>query len=109
MDAATVSRVMSLVPERTPRAPTGSALVLHDAHPPRIALLLRFLHWLTPLEVLSREEQQALGVRAGAVRPLGADEEADAPPEPGARVFEHDPDPTPVRPPEAGQTDGVRA
>jgi hypothetical protein len=30
-----------------------------------MTLIRRFLHWLGPLDTLSREEQQALGLRGG--------------------------------------------
>ena len=104
MDASTVFRLISLVPDRTARAPSGSAFALHDGHSARIALLMRFLHWLGPLDALSKEDQQALGVRSGGGRSMGPDEdELDG--EPLADElppFEDDADKTPVRPSEAG-------
>jgi hypothetical protein len=100
MDAATVLRVMSLIPDRTPRVQSGSAFVPDETHPPRLALVQRFLHWLGPLAPLTKEDQQALGVRSSGGR---------SPEEPGDLAdlddelpeFEDDPDKTPLRIPEA--------
>jgi hypothetical protein len=74
MDAATVFRVISLIPDRMPRTQSGCAF---DAggQPERIALLSRFLGWLGPLDPISKEDQQLLGVRAGGGKPLGIGEE----------------------------------
>ncbi len=94
MDAATVFRVISLIPDRVAREPSGSAFVLQDGHTARVALLTRFLHWLGPLEALSRESQQALGVRSGGGKAMEMEEDL---PE-----FEDEEDKTPVRLPEAG-------
>lgn len=88
MDAITVQRVISLVPERTGRSITGSAF--EPAGSARVELLARFLHWLGPLQPTSKEEQQALGVRAGGKPLLEGDEEADEPqvsmPEAGTQI-----------------------
>jgi hypothetical protein len=75
MDAATVFRVISMIPDRSLRAQSGSAFVA-GGHSDRVALLLKFLHWLGPLDPLSKEDQQLLGVRSGGGRPLAAGEEA---------------------------------
>jgi hypothetical protein len=79
MSSAMVFRVMSLIPERTARAQSGS---LFDstrvaAHPERIALITRFLGWLGPLDALTKEDQQLLGLRSSGGRPMGSD--ADEP------------------------------
>ena len=53
MSTAMVFRVMSLIPERTPRAQSGSLFDLPTrivTHPERIALITRFLDWLGPLD-----------------------------------------------------------
>jgi hypothetical protein len=75
MSSAMVFRVMSLIPERTPRAQSGS---LFDssrvtAHPERIALITRFLGWLGPLDALTKEDQQLLGLRSSGGRPVDAE------------------------------------
>jgi len=74
MDAATVFRVISLIPDRMPRTQSGC---LFDAggQPERLVLLAKFLSWLGPLDAISKEDQQLLGVRSGGGRPLGVDEE----------------------------------
>ena len=79
MNAAMVFRLMSLVPDRSPRAQSGSVQPLQAAacrYPERMALS-------RPIPALARaarpddqEDQQILGVRSGGGRPLGASEEA---------------------------------
>ena len=80
MDASLVFRLMSLIPDRSPRAQCGSVFSPSEAaacrHPDRIAYLTRFLHWLGPLDPMTREDQQILGVRSGGGRPMLAGEEA---------------------------------
>ena len=82
MEAAMVSRVMSLIPDRTARLQSGSVFSQAEAtsskHPERFALLARFLHWLGPLDTLTKEDQQFLGLRNGGGRPLGEGEELEA-------------------------------
>lgn len=74
MDGVAVLRLMALIPERTPRLQTGAQFRADGS--PRIDLLCRFLHWLGPLNAVSREEQQVLGVRAASARPLAEGEES---------------------------------
>jgi hypothetical protein len=75
METAMVYRVISLIPDRTARAQSGSVFSEAEAssskHPERFALLARFLHWLGPLDTLTKEDQQFLGLRNGGGRPLG--------------------------------------
>lgn len=68
MDTATVFRVISLIPDRTPRSPSGSAF--DGASSERAELLSRFLGWLGPLNPIGKDDQQLLGARAGATKPL---------------------------------------
>lgn len=80
MDAALVYRLISLVPDRCARAQSGSVFSPSQAaacrYPDRMSYLGRFLHWLGPLDPMTKEDQQILGVRSGGGRPLGASEEA---------------------------------
>ena len=69
MDTANVFRVISLIPDRAPRAQSGCAFAL-EGQSDRIALLARLLHWLGPLDSLSKEDQQFLGLRSNHARPL---------------------------------------
>ena len=73
MDTANVFRVISLIPDRAPRAQSGCAFAL-EGQSDRIALLARFLHWLGPLDSLSKEDQQFLGLRPNHARPLEEEE-----------------------------------
>lgn len=76
MDAATVFRVISLIPDRMPRAQSG-AVFSAGGQSDRVVLLCKFLHWLGPLDPVSKEDQQLLGVRSGGGRPLAAEEEGE--------------------------------
>ena len=75
MNGANVSRLISLVPERMPRGQSGTRFSADGSQ--RMDLLCRFLHWLGPLNSVSREEQQVLGVRAGGGRSLIDEEGAE--------------------------------
>ena len=99
MDAASVIRLMSLIPDRALRAPTGGLFVA-EGKSERVVLLARFLHWLGPLDALSKEDQQLLGVRSGGGKSMsedgegmeageesdGADEAPRAQPEAGTQI-----------------------
>jgi hypothetical protein len=74
MDAATVFRVISLMPDRMPR--TQSGCVFNPlGQPERVVMLAKFLSWLAPLDPIGKEDQHRLGVRSGGGRPLGLGEE----------------------------------
>jgi hypothetical protein len=96
MDASTVRRVMEMIPERTARQQSGSAFAADcpGHHAGRLAHLVRFLHWMSPLEALPREDQQALGLLNAAGRPVHA---ADLEEEDGEALAEE----TPPREPES--------
>ena len=102
MDAATIARMMSLIPERAAWAHTGSAFVPHESHGPGLAYVAPFLNWMSPLTVLTKDDQRALGLIGPAHRqaaepldPEEADElaEADEAPDPEATL-----PPAPERP-----------
>jgi hypothetical protein len=73
MDASAVSRLMSLVPDRVARSQSGS--LFNGSSSERAVLLAKFLGWLGPLSPITREEQQALGVRSGGARPLSDEDD----------------------------------
>ena len=78
MNAGTVSRLLSLIPQRTGRAQSGvlfSPQVNGCAYPERLAHLSRFLSWLRPLGALTREEQVLLGLVAPNGKPMQPDED----------------------------------
>jgi hypothetical protein len=68
MNAATVSRVMSLIPDRVTRTQSGTAFAGIAAtscvHPERVALLVEFLHWLSPIYPTTRDDQMRFGLFA---------------------------------------------
>jgi hypothetical protein len=75
-----VSKVLALIPERATRYASGSRFLPGGAacaHPERIAFVSQFLHWMTPLGALTREDQQRLGLASAASRPTDAADEAD--------------------------------
>jgi hypothetical protein len=80
MNAGTVSRVLSLIPERTARSHSGVQFQLEAAacgHPERLAHVSKFLSWLSPLESLTRDDQCVLGLIASNGRPVHAADEED--------------------------------
>lgn len=78
MDASLVQRLVSLVPERAPRVQSGTLFSATQAaacrQPERMSYLTKFLHWLGPLDPMTREDQQILGVRSSGGRPMLAGE-----------------------------------
>ena len=76
MNAAIVSRTLALIPERMPRAQTGSAFTEEEAlrtqQPERIAHLMRFLSWLGPLNPLTKDDLRVLGLLNQYGKPAGA-------------------------------------
>ena len=81
MNPAAVSRLISLIPDRSPRMQSGTVFVASEAaacrYPERMSYLTRFLHWLGPLDPMTREDQQILGVRSSGGRPMLAGEEGE--------------------------------
>jgi hypothetical protein len=81
MNPGTVSRLLSLIPQRTGRVPSGVLFRPHAcgcAYPERLAQLSRFLSWLRPLDALTREEQVSLGLVAPNGKPMQPADEDDA-------------------------------
>ena len=80
MNAATVSRTLSLIPDRLPRAQTGSVFseeeALRTAQPERIAHLMRFLSWLGPLNPLTKDDLRILGLLNPYGKPVTASGES---------------------------------
>lgn len=98
MDRATVHRIISLIPERAAWTSSGSTFT-PAGKSERVALIAGLLHWLSPLDALSVENQQFLGLRGNGARPAEAESEA----EDGELADEIDDEPTtPMRLPGAG-------
>jgi len=75
-----VSRVLALIPERSVRLASGSRFVPTGAmcaHPERLAAVSQFLNWMTPLNALTRDDQQRLGIATSGARLVDAADEAD--------------------------------
>ena len=78
MNEAMVSRIVSMVPERITRLPSGTAFTVNGAggDPARLAYVARYLQWLSPLNPIEKEDQRALGLLSAASgRTLGLGEE----------------------------------
>ncbi len=86
MNAAAVFRMLSLVPDRMGRTQSGAAFLLEGCsckHPDRLSHVSKFLHWLSPLDALTKDDQRTLGLIAANGRPvLAADDDAEAEVEP---------------------------
>jgi hypothetical protein len=68
-------RILSLIPERAARAPSGAAFTLEASacrHPERIAHLVEFLSWTSPLYPITRFDQRVLGLLNEQGRPVHA-------------------------------------
>ena len=81
MNAATVSRILTLIPDRAARVQSGATFQLEAAsctHPERLAHISKFLGWLSPLDALTREDQCILGLIASNGRPVHVADEEDA-------------------------------
>lgn len=80
MDAARVYRVLDLIPDRTSRRQFGAAFgdvrATTCVHPERLALLVEFLHWLTPIYPTTKDDQMRLGLFAS--KQAHAEEEEEA-------------------------------
>ncbi len=81
MDAAMIARVMSVIPERTAWAHSGSAFVLQESHGAQVRYLAQFLNWLSPLSAITKDDQRALGLLATPARPAEEDPEIDGVPD----------------------------
>ena len=97
MNAALVSRTLSLVPDRMPRTQTGTlfnpAAPGVCAHPARVAHLARFLDWLGPLREVTLEDQREFGLltpfgKPALDAPMLDEESAAEPAAPEARPTE---------------------
>jgi hypothetical protein len=85
MNAAIVSRTLSLIPDRVARVQSGSLFDPNAqgacAHPERITHLAQFLSWLGPLREVTKEDLRILGLMTPYGKPAienALDEEADA-------------------------------
>jgi len=83
MNRAVVSRIISTVPERSTRAPSGSAFSPEHTgaeSQERVARLSRHLQWLGPLSPLTKDEQRDFGLGPAHGRPVvDADELPEEP------------------------------
>jgi hypothetical protein len=80
MNAAVVSRTLSLIPERIARAQSGSAFTADEAakshHPDRVAHVMQFLGWMSPLNPLTKDDLRILGLLNPYGKPVGSTQAA---------------------------------
>jgi hypothetical protein len=81
MDASTIARVVSLIPERIARVQSGSVFTPEQAcasrYPERLALIMQKLDWLTPLTFLTKDEQRDLGLLSANGRLMHSSEQEE--------------------------------
>jgi hypothetical protein len=79
MNAAAVSRVLSLIPERVARPLSGSLFTSEEAagaqQAERVAYVAKFLNWLSPLTPITKDDQRFLGLLNAHPRPDHAGDE----------------------------------
>jgi hypothetical protein len=95
MDAAFVSKILSLIPERAPRTLPGAPFLPEagaSRYPERVRHLAQFLHWLSPLTALDKEDQKILGLLNAAGRPVHSGDAEDADLEDGLEIGDDGPD-----------------
>jgi len=73
MDAATIARMMSAIPERAAWVHSGAAFAAHENQGAQVLYLARFLQWLSPLTVLTKDDQRTLGLITTHQRPVDTD------------------------------------
>ena len=84
MNAAIVSRTLSLIPDRVARVQSGCLFDLASAtcaHPERIAHLAQFLNWLGPLHPITKEDLRIFGLMTPYGKPAidpSMNEDADS-------------------------------
>ena len=70
MNAALIARTLSLIPDRVPRAQSGSTFDPSApaccAYPDRITHLAQFLNWLGPLNPVTKDDLRIFGLRVRA-------------------------------------------
>lgn len=90
MNAAIISSIVSLIPERIARVQTGATFTTEGSsgrYPERVSHLVQFLGWLSPLNAIAKDDQRILGLLHANGRPVHAnemDDEEDAELEDGA-------------------------
>jgi len=70
MDAAMIARVMSVIPERAAWVHSGTAFAAHENQGAQVLYLSKFLSWMSPLTVLTKDDLRALGLLATQHRPV---------------------------------------
>ncbi len=80
MNAAIISSIVSLIPERIARVKSGSAFAVEGSasrYPERLSHLAQFLNWLSPLNAIAKDDQCILGLLHPSGRPVHANEMDD--------------------------------
>jgi hypothetical protein len=75
MNKATIDRIVSLIPERVARQPSGVAFMPEVSvcrYPERVAHLAQFLNWMSPLNPITKDDQRIFGLLNEQGRPVHA-------------------------------------
>jgi hypothetical protein len=75
MDSTKVASLLARIPQRVARAVSGTPFSLpasRCAEPDRFARLCGLLQWLTPLELLSKDDQRVLALFSSNARAVDA-------------------------------------
>lgn len=85
MDKASVIGLLERIPQRVTRAVSGTPFTeqqaARSAHPDRVAHVAQFLHWVSPLYPITRDDQRILGLLAVQPRPDVDEDDGAEPPE----------------------------
>jgi hypothetical protein len=80
MNAAMMSRIVALIPERVARVQSGASFhrtEIVSRYPERVSHLAQFLSWLSPLNAISKDDQHILGLLHANGRPVHANDEME--------------------------------
>jgi hypothetical protein len=80
MNAGTVAKVISMIPERTVRVQSGAVFMLEATgcqYAGRLAHVSKFLNWMSPLDSLSKDDQRELGLLSPNGRPTHVSDDED--------------------------------
>lgn len=77
-----LAALLPLIPERVARSHPGTVFAMPQAaascaHPDRLTFVAARLHWLSPLDRISKDEQRALGLLSSNARPAAEADDLD--------------------------------
>jgi hypothetical protein len=85
MNSSMVKKIVSIVPQRSARLQSGTPFAparMPASNDTRMAHLANLLHWLTPLNAMSKDDQRELGILGAQGRLARQDDDEDTDGEP---------------------------